>query len=246
MSIIYKQTKQYIIKHIEKKRIPFILIYMIIFKPHQSCSIIKEFLPPNPIIVEAGAFTGKDTLRMAHTWPAGIIHTFEPVAELYTQLCTNTAHMTHVHTYPFALDNKSGKALFYISEKPEKPGRPSQANSLRAPKERLHHSPLTFNKTINIPTITLKDWADQYCINTIDMLWLDTQGHEQSIIEGAVTLLPTVQVIFTEVSFIEAYTGQLTFNNFTQWLKPLGFQLIGKDFSTTTDWFFGNALYVRT
>src|ERR1700733_5696671 len=41
-------------------------------------SMAAQYLPSNPIIVEAGAFDGKDTQLMAQFFPQGAIHTFEP------------------------------------------------------------------------------------------------------------------------------------------------------------------------
>ena len=45
-----------------------------------------KFLPENPVILEAGAHKGKDTVEMAKLWPAGTIHAFEPVPSLFKKL----------------------------------------------------------------------------------------------------------------------------------------------------------------
>jgi FkbM family methyltransferase len=218
---------------------------MIIFKPHQAVDVIKNYVPKSPLIIEAGAFIGYETERLAKQWPNGTIHTFEPVPELFERLQKNTAHFNNIHYYHKALSNKSGSADLYICHKPEKADRISQGNSLHKPKERLKHSPLIFDRTLCVATTSIDDWAAQNSIDHIDLLWLDTQGHEKAIIQGATTLLPTVKIILTEVSFIQAYEDQLLFDDFTQWLQTKGFQLIGKDFQTTAGWFFGNALYGR-
>lgn len=218
---------------------------MIIFKPHQVFDHIDPYLPEHPIIVEAGAFTGQETATMATRWPHATIHAFEPVPELFAQLVERTKNFPNVHCYNLALSTTNGTATFYIAEKPDKPGRPSQAGSLQKPKERLKHSPIQFPYTIEVHTITLDSWAQQYNIDHVDMLWLDMQGHELPAMQSAPHILKTVSIIHTEVGFIEAYEGQPTYVVIKSWLEEQNFKLIGKDFVDEHQWFFGNALFVK-
>ncbi len=219
---------------------------MEIIKPHQAAQFISQFLPPNPIIIEAGAFDGTDTKRLANQWPQGTIHAFEPVPELFIALTKNTSTIPNIIRHPVALSDQTGSATFHISEKPNKPGIASQAGSLRAPKERLHHSPLIFPHTITVPTITISDWAAKNNVTHIDMLWLDMQGYELNVLKSIPqALLKTVQAIHTEVAFIEAYEHQPTFPVVKEWLEEQGFVEVARDFANTTDWFFGNIVMVR-
>ncbi len=218
---------------------------MIIFKPHRVLEYVKPYLPDNPIIIEAGAFDGTDTIRLAKQWPHGTIHTFEPVPALYNNLIKNTAVYPNIHCYHSALSNQNGTAPFYVSEKKEKKGTPSQAGSLRRPKERLDHSSLHFPYTIQVPTITLDTWADQQTISHIDFIWLDIQGQELAVLQASPHIFATLKVIYLEVSFIESYAGQPLYQDVAAWLTKQKFEEIGKDFTNTTDWFFGNTLWVK-
>lgn len=218
---------------------------MILFQPHQVFGLIKQYAPVRPIIVEAGAFDGTDTITLAQTFPKGFVHAFEPVPEIFSKLILNTAKLPNIHTYEQALSDTNGTAEFYISEKPDKPDIPSQAGSLRKPKKRLAHSPMQFPYTIEVQTITLDRWTKQNNMTRLDVLWLDTQGHELAILQGAQQILPTVSVIYTEVAFIEAYEDQPTYEVVKAWLEKQGFTEIGRTFENTTDWFFGNILMVR-
>jgi len=218
---------------------------MIIFKSNETLSVIKQCLPENPIIVEAGAFNGRDTQNMAQTWPQSIIHTFEPVPQLFAIVQKNTNRYDNIYCYSYALSNKNGSALFHVSEKPTKPGIPSQAGSLRVPKERLNYSSIHFPYSITVPTITLDTWAQECQINHIDFLWLDVQGHELTVLRAGQHILQTVSVILTEVGFFENYAGQPSYTDLKNWLESHGFNLIGRDFTTMQQWFFGNLLFIR-
>jgi FkbM family methyltransferase len=218
---------------------------MIIFNPHDTITTLEQFLPKNPIIVEAGAFDGNDTNKMALRWPSSTIHAFEPVPEIYDRLIVNTKKYHNIHHYQLALSNTNGEALFYISERPTRPGIASQAGSLHKPKDRLTTSPLIFPRTTMVPTITLETWAIQHNINHIDLLWLDTQGHELAILQASTTLLQNINVIVAEVSFIESYHNQPHYEDVVTWMKQQGFVFVGRDFKDTTTSFFGNALFIN-
>jgi FkbM family methyltransferase len=218
---------------------------MIIFNSHKTIEIIKQFLPDNPIIIEAGAFDGHDTKKMALQWPQGTIHAFEPVSEIYERLLKNTSMLSNVHHYPVALSDHTGTAQFYVSEKPNKPGIASQAGSLHKPKERLSRSPIIFPRMTTVQTITLDQWADENGVSVIDLLWLDTQGHELAILQAAPKMIHNIKVVLAEVSFIESYEGQPLYEDVVAWMVAHGFDEVGRDFADTTQSFFGNALFMR-
>jgi FkbM family methyltransferase len=218
---------------------------MIIFNPHKTIETVKQFLPDNPVIVEAGAFDGNDTNKMALQWPAGTVHAFEPVPEIYERLLSNTSRFTNIRYYPLALSDNNGTALFHISERPSRPGIASQAGSLHKPKQRLSKSPLIFPRTTTVPTITLDEWTANNAVSAIDLLWLDTQGHELAILQAAPSMISHIRVILAEVSFIESYEGQPQYEEVVAWITNHGFDYVGRDFADTTTTFFGNALFVR-
>jgi len=218
---------------------------MITFKPHESFQYIKQYIPEKPVIVEAGAFDGHETQRMLAVWPEAIIHTFEPIPAVFKKLEASTAHLANVHRYQIALSDSTGNTPLYVAERPDRPGIPSQASSLRMPKERLLYSSIQFPYTIDVPTITLDDWAQKYQISQVDLLWLDMQGYELNALTAARVMLKQVSVIYTEVAFIESYAGQAQYPEVQAWLENEGFILIGRDFPDQPKSFFGNALFVK-
>ena len=203
---------------------------------------LRDIIPDNITIVEGGAFHGHDTVQMARTWPNSIIYSFEPIPELFAKGAEQTKQYTNIHPINLALAEKEGTALFWPSENPDKPGKHSQAGSLLKPKERLKHSKIRFNDPITIETTSLDTWAKSNHITHVDFLWLDLQGYELPVLQGAENLLKNVQYIYTEVNFIEAYEGQKRYPEIVAWLEAHGFEVIGKDFDDIDDWFFGNIL----
>lgn len=219
---------------------------MIIFKAHETVNVVARYLPDNPIIVEAGAYIGTDTIKIAQQWPHGVVHAFEPVPDIFARLQENTQPYPNIYIYQQALSDKNGTASIYIAEKKEKPGISTQASSLHAPKERLHLSPIIFPRTITVHTMTLNTWAHQHNIAHVDMLWLDLQGHELAVLQAADAILSTVSVILIEVAFVQAYEEQPTVEQVIAWMQQTHFVCVGRDFIDQHQWFFGNLLFVRS
>src|SRR5579885_3078300 len=89
---------------------------------------IAHYLPKNPVIIEAGAHYGRDTIKMSKIWPQATIHAFEPVPELFTILKNNTQKYDNIFCYPYALSNSCGTKNFFVSS-----GRSTATSSLFEP-----------------------------------------------------------------------------------------------------------------
>lgn len=222
---------------------------------HKIFKFIKPYLPHNPVILEAGSFNGTDTVHMSQFWPEAYIHAFEPVPEVYKILKNKTKGIPKISTYPFALSNRNGFATFHLAEAPQKAGVSTGSGSLLAPKEHLKYSDAVFPGQITVETLTLDQWASIYNIDHIDFMWLDMQGHELTALKHALTILPSVTMIYTEVEFVEAFEGQPLYKDVKEWLGLQGFELLATDFDEAhaalgnkipvkNQW-FGNALFYK-
>ncbi len=194
-------------------------------------AIIEQFLPSNPIVLEAGAHNGTDTVELAQ-W-AGRVYAFEPVPSLFEQLIRRTYKLPNVFCCQVALSDTTGTAPFYVSS-----GTSDASSSLLLPKDHLLiHQTVHFNKTITVDTITLDEWADQHAVDHIDGMWLDMQGHEFAMLQASPRILKTVKVIFIEVSYQELYEGTALFPDVRAWLEQQGFVYLCE--------IMENALFVR-
>ncbi|MCL5126318.1 MAG: FkbM family methyltransferase [Deltaproteobacteria bacterium] len=183
---------------------------------------MEHFLPQAPIIVEAGAHIGLDTIEISHQWPKATIHAFEPMPEIFEKLKNNTANLSNVILHPCALSSITGSAKFYVSS-----GISDGSSSLLAPKRHLvDHPDVLFTREVDVPTITLDNWAKKNHIPRVDFLWLDTQGTEPLILKASPIILSTVQLIYTEVSLVETYNGVVKYPEFREWLESQGFEVV--------------------
>lgn len=210
--------------------------------------LLSRVLPADPSIVDAGAYLGYESRELAHLFPKGRIHSFEPVAQLYLQLEANMSDLPNVSTYRLALGDRREQRAMHLSTAPDwEPGKISLSSSLLPPKDHLLYSNTQFELSETVQVTTLDQWAGDHEIQKIDMLWLDMQGYELPTLKASPNILSTVSAILTEVEFVEAYQGQSLYDEVRSWLESQGFALVGGTFTFPKErnqW-FGDALFVR-
>ena len=201
---------------------------------------LAPFLPPNPVIVEAGAFDGYDTMQFSRIWPRGRIHAFEPVPTLFARLRRRLFLFPNVQCYPLALGAMSGPMTMYVSG-----GSSTASSSLLPPKGHLTDFPtVTFDQQITVQSVTLDDWAAARQIDHVDAIWLDLQGYELQMLQAAPRILPTVRAIVSEISLNETYAGVATYPVLRDWLLSQGLREAEANLDVAGG-NYGNALFVR-
>jgi FkbM family methyltransferase len=158
-------------------------------------------------IFDVGANVGHKSLYMSTLWPQANIHAFEPVTATFQELCRNVAKTPKIHPWKTALSDLIGKADIFLDEQY------SELSSMNAPRGGRSES-------INLTTIDAFT-ADQQ-INRLDLLKIDTEGHEESVLRGARALFektpPAICVIeggFNDAApFVSAETLVEEFNRY--------------------------------
>ena len=66
-------------------------------------------------IIDAGANTGQFAAKISKDFPNTIIHSFEPIPEVYEKLVSNTKDLK-IKTYPYALGTENGETEINLNE----------------------------------------------------------------------------------------------------------------------------------
>lgn len=186
-------------------------------------ALLKRYLPNNPVILEAGAFDGTDTLAMINIWPNATIYAFEPDKDSYKLCYERVQTKKNVQTFNLALGDKNGEANFFKSGGSSA----GESSSLLMPKDHLKfHPSIRFDHTDIVNVVTLDDWANNNKVEKIDFLWLDMQGFELKALQHGENILKTVNVILTEVSLVETYYEVPLYAEYKEWLQSRGFKVI--------------------
>jgi FkbM family methyltransferase len=213
-------------------------------KPSDPFSIpkyqLKKYLPPDPVIIDCGAHIGADSVEFARIFPRAVIHSFEPVPAVFNNLKHATRKFNNIRCYNLALSDRSGMATMHVS------GGASDASSslLKPTGHKEDHPDVYFGDPIEVPALTLDEWAEQYRIPKIDFLWLDMQGFEYQMLQASSKILPAVMLIHSEVSMKESYSQSMIYSDFRQWLEGRGFSVVAEAIPEGAD--MGNALFMKS
>ena len=212
------------------KQLIFILTLNILFLSKTALSInnpnfIKEFLPENPVIVEAGPNLGNDIIKTAQAWPQGKIHAFETLSNLLEKVKQQIADYSNVTCYSFALSDQIGTENLYIIRNKKTQ---SSIYSLLKPVDRLCKRArlIIENQQIRIPTITLDEWAQREGINHIDLLCLNLQGMEPYVLAVSPKILKTTKAIWLNINLQEIYESGFPYLQLLEYLQQQGFKTI--------------------
>lgn len=124
---------------------------------------------------------------------------------------------------PMGLAGASGKRNLHITKEPA-------CSSLHAPIQFLadHYPALECirpQQLVQVEVITLKQWAVEHDISTIDYIKIDTQGTELEILKSADDILHLTRCIDIEVEFNPIYENQTLFGETDTYLRSKGFML---------------------
>jgi FkbM family methyltransferase len=147
----------------------------------------------NGVFVECGAIDGVKnsickTLQDNYGW---VGYNFEPNPYSFNKLVENRKKDTNINV---ALSNTNGEISFYIPK--SKNGRINGGGTLVEGRRN------DIIETVNVKTITYGDFINEYSPEKIDLMVLDVEGHEISVINGMVGVDTLPNFIMVEVNKI--------------------------------------------
>jgi FkbM family methyltransferase len=179
--------------------------------------------------VDVGANEGQTVKRLLERFPEAEIHSFEPVPSTFEVLERSIAG-TSVRAVNSALGATPGRETIYVSD----------ASGLNS----LHGS----GEGIAIEVRTLDEYAAEAIDGRIDLLKIDTEGHEVPVLEGGSGLLGAGRVahVVAECEFeASPYGPHGNFRSILDFLHPLGFRVVAFYCEGVDDlgWSWGDVLF---
>ena len=175
-------------------------------------------------VLDVGASRGQFAAFALRRWPGATLHCFEPLAEPRMTLeRVRQAHgAARMHVHGVALGAERATAAMHVT-------RHDDSSSLLPPTVRQTHEFPGSNEVSLAQTSV--DRLDRVLspdlLTSRVLLKIDVQGTEQAVLAGAVGLLPFVDAVFVECSFVELYRGQALASDIVLQLRGGGFQLRG-------------------
>jgi len=208
---------------------------------------VKEYVnkelgeKPGAVILEIGAHYGEDTLDMFKVFNNPEIHCFEP----------SPRNLKFLHKYfkennipaqihEVALFNEDGEAPFLMSyapypdnkelpEKykwmPEEDYRNFKLNNSGGSSLKGGHKAVKGAESVIVKTARLDSLTPVIGLKEIDFMWIDVQGAEKEVLEGAVDTLKNTTFVWIEYGETQ-YEGGMTFSQTAALLEGFGFKHI--------------------
>lgn len=186
---------------------------------------------------DVGANIGQTATRLSAAFPAATIHSFEPVPSTFAVLAENMQDHPRVNLHNVALSDEPGQAL--MTNDPC-----SGQNTLRVAEKNGASTELVE-----------KDTVDRFCqkrgIGSIDLLKVDTEGHEINVLSGATQMLDAgrVRLLLLECEFhSRSNEPHGDFFELYDFLKDYGYQVISFYTGGVDErgWIWGDVLLAHT
>jgi FkbM family methyltransferase len=193
-------------------------------------------------IFDVGANVGDTTLEYVHSFPKAQVWSFEPVSKTFEELKRRTKNFGNVHSYNLALGEKEEAKQIKLFD-----DNLSYLNSLK---------PLAMNeaqtaRTETIQVTTLDSFLEKEKISSVDLLKIDTEGYELSVLRGAQSAIANnkIKLIFLEVGFSASNKRNSNFSEINNYLDTHGFSFFSLyhlvPIGLHVKSHYGNALYIH-
>ncbi len=173
---------------------------------------------PN-IIFDIGSRECNESVQFSKKFPNAKIFAFEPNPYQYDECKNNIRNYNNISFFPIALSDFENTAEFHITR--GNVGASSLLNPTYVPFASSQDT-----ETIQVPVTTLDMWTSENHINNIDILWMDVQGNELNVLNGAKSILHNTSIINTEVGLKAYYEAHTMKSDIFLFLEDMGFQLI--------------------
>ncbi len=143
-------------------------------------SIINKLITKDSTIFDIGANIGTHSVPMALKASNGVVFSFEPAKKTYQFLLKNIYNLKNIYPVLLAVSEKSGKATFH-----------NASDNAYSGLNITGKKPIV--DTENVLTISTDDFVHLQNINKLDFIKIDVEGHEQSVINGAMKTLANLR-----------------------------------------------------
>jgi FkbM family methyltransferase len=173
---------------------------------------VKYYLDGRPLKVafDIGAHEGETALMLLETFPGVTVHSFEPMPENH-QLLTQAVAGRPVSVVHAAVSDESGSVEMARGD-----------TSFRGS---VHGE----GPTMTVPAIAIADYVRERGIDRVDLLKIDTEGHEEAVLRGALPLLQdgSTEFVLCECDFTRRPDEPHgDFRAIFEILEPLGYRIV--------------------
>lgn len=174
------------------------------------------------VLIDVGANKGLFTKEFSQTFDVKKAILIEPLPSLFDELKISFNNSKYT-VYQVVLSNENNVELpFFINKFNET----SSLLAFNNKSEELKDIDTFTSKKITVLSRTLDSIVEEHHFSIIDLLKIDVQGAELTVLKGAGESLSKVKYIWIETSLTQLYKGSAVFSDIYDFLKQSGFILL--------------------
>jgi FkbM family methyltransferase len=163
--------------------------------------LIREHLQKiaYPVVFELGMCDGAHT-KMLLSWCGDdpVYYGFEPDPRNVAKIIGNHEIMERIIFFPYAIGHVTKKVALHLSNC-EPGATPAQSSISGFTPVLTQKWPWLWHlRDIKVQCWKLDDFCKENGIDRIDFLWMDVQGAERLVFDGAKKMLPNIKLLWTE------------------------------------------------
>ena len=175
---------------------------------------------PPEVIHDIGANAGTWTCLAKSLYPAARVDAFEPLARFGSDFARWTRSWPgDIQLHRIALGERPGEAIMHVTDY-------ADASSLlpltQEGRDEFKVAPIS---AVTVPIRRLDDLLESGTVARPDLIKLDVQGFELSVLLGGERALSGARAVLTEVSTRSFYENQALFGDILTYLEASGFRL---------------------
>ena len=168
-------------------------------------------------VLDVGANIGQSAIPFSDKFPNATVYSFEPTRATYDRLAKNTERYPQIHPIHRAVGSSSRMAKLSLNQR-------SVLNSLVNSNS---EPPKDSQSTEDVQVVTIDEFMSEYGIVKVDLLKIDTEGHELEVLVGARETLKrrAVTFVISEVSFDPTHERHTSFFSLHELLSELDYSV---------------------
>lgn len=172
------------------------------------------------VVVDVGANVGHMSKTFAECFEKAHVYSFEPIPDTFAILKQSTANVERISTHQLALSDTTGVTEMFLQADC---GLNSLSPAVNRPDQSMD------GRSIRVKTEPLGSWCESHDIQSIDLLKIDTEGHDIQVLKGAEKMLAAgrIQYILVEASFHPDNQRNTPFSQLNDYLFPFGYKVRG-------------------
>jgi FkbM family methyltransferase len=170
-------------------------------------------------VIDVGANKGQFAVYARVRWPQARLICFEPLPQPRAKLARVTRGRAEIHDC--ALGAEPGEGRMHLATRTDS----SSLLALGARQKTIYGMEEAGELRVPIKRLDA-------CLSTPlprpVLLKIDVQGFELEVLKGATDLLPHIDAVYVEASYVELYEGQALHEEIERYLTEAGFTLAGR------------------